>query len=190
MACAYTRTCWSSRWCSLVSVGVAGCQTQDRLQKFSRRPLLLRHGSLRSVSRARRRLVVTILVVVVLGIVVPVAGLPGGAGLPRSVWWPYLMRDPRTRVGGDGFWGSAPCLRRSCPVLLLAPDRCRVAYERVAGSRVGRWPIASATRSALEAAARELETSSAGASGGVTWGSLTCCVPVLGSSSSRCHCLP
>ena len=72
------------------------------------------------------------------------------------------MRGPRTRVGAwTVFWGFALAVGRVCPILLLAPDRRRGSYERVAGSRVGPWADREATRSALEAVTREWETRAA-----------------------------
>jgi hypothetical protein len=65
---------------------------KDRLQKFSRDPLLLRHGSLGLVSPGRRRLVLTILFVFVVGVVVPVVGMTVEWYLPMPRrWWSVVL---------------------------------------------------------------------------------------------------
>lgn len=56
------------------------------------RDISLRHGSIRFVNRVQRRLVVTALVVFVLGVVVPVAGLALEWYLPMPRrWWSLLL---------------------------------------------------------------------------------------------------
>jgi hypothetical protein len=76
----------------LVFGGLSLHGSQDRLQKFSRHHLLLHHGSLGLVNPARRRLVVTILVVFVIGLVVPIVGLTLEWDHPMlHRWWGLVL---------------------------------------------------------------------------------------------------
>src|SRR6266702_7496814 len=99
----------------------------------------------------------------------------------RSTRSPYLIRGPPARVGADGFagvWFLAG--GRVCPVLLLAPDRCQGSASGWSGSRVGPWADREATRSALEAAAREWRLVRQGGREGVCTSGVQWWVPVLG----------